>query len=131
MKWIVVLIPLILVFSGCVDTNSIDYQLAFGAGSNSRSSEVNTLEDTIDSLEDDIKWFEEEFERKSDVTREALGNQAELISEVAQYNSRLKAIEIVIENLDGNFNQSISNLNEDLFDLNVSIQNFQDSNHFS
>ena len=126
MNWIVVLIPLILVFSGCVDTSTVDYQIAYGAGVNSKSGEIKSLDKEIKGLEDDIKWFKDELERKSDVTREALENEADLIHEVGKCNEVVEALEVVVYNLDVNINQRITDMNESIsqgyLDLNVSIQ---------
>ena len=126
MKWILLLIPLMLVLAGCIDTEGTDYNLGYNAGANSKSGEIGELKDEVKDIEKDIKWFKKEFERKSDVTREALGNEADLIHEVGVYNERLEAVEVAIENLDVNINQRITDMNKSInqgyFDLNVSIQ---------
>ena len=125
MKWIVLLIPLLLVLSGCISEDDINYQSGFGAGVGSKSDEIRGLDGEIKVLNKDIKWFKKELERKSDVTGKALGNEAEFISELGVNNERLQALETAVENLEGNVNKRISDMNssvnQGLVDLNVLI----------
>lgn len=121
MKWLAVLVPVLVLFSGCVDESSVDYSWGFNAGKSSRNTEVDGLENEIRVLEKSNRVLEKELERKTRVTREALENESRFLGLLKENSEELGELVRVVEALDGNVSQRISDLNEGIWDLNVSL----------
>ena len=131
MKVLLVLIPLILILSGCVDNTSVDYLTGQAAGASSKNAEIKELQTAIKLQVREIRGLTKELERKTDVTREALENEKESLSIINENNKRLEAIELSLEYLDGNVSSKIEDLNTTLergfTDLNRSISELNHS----
>ena len=125
MKAIVLLIPLMLILSGCVDNLSPDYLAGQADGAAGKKAQIDQLKDSVKLQAREVKGLNEELERKTEVTRDALANESESLSILRENNDRLAAIEKALGYLDSNINLRIDDLNtsirEGIKDLNLSI----------
>ncbi len=94
-------------------------------GAAGKKAQIDQLKDSVKLQAREVKGLNEELERKTEVTRDALANESESLSILRENNDRLAAIEKALGYLDSNINLRIDDLNtsirEGIKDLNLSI----------
>ena len=123
MKVIIPLIVLSLIlFSGCIDDENINYASGFNDGKAEVRGEVTTCKNEIKLQLKEINNLSKELERKTEVTTTALNNEAKLIYEVGEYNDKLDALYSIVDEFRKDNSDRINDLNT------VAIDNFEDLN---